>query len=180
MIRKYMFLPLIVAVLSIAFFTVSFFVFVSRGNRSLIKLKLAIGALIMTFTTFSTAAVATAKPTCYERMPEDYISIKNAGFDGVNLSINALEDNKLRCTIEGPTYDTYSYRIIGEKGEENQKGNITSADGLFDGYEESFEIEIAKDITPGNYVLYIYGVAVENQTENLDDYLGKYMLKISN
>jgi hypothetical protein len=180
MIRKFMFLPLVIAVLSIAFFIVAFLTFASRGNHRLIRIKLAIGALIVSFTTFSIPTVSIARAKCYKKPSNDLIRFDNTSYVRGELKINIKTNNTLLCEISIPSSDTFSYRITGENGEENQKGNIEAIDGSFDESSESFEIEISRDITPGVYTLFIYNVAAERQTENLDGYIRRYLLNITN
>lgn len=174
MMRKELWVPLVFVVLSIAFVAVSLLVVVTRGrSASLIRKKLALGAMILSLT--GTVTGTGCLVSCYEPPPECTTDLSFEGAfvetaDGVyrwRLTVDPGLDPALHGEIshdfcaagEGET--VFSYRLVDPHWVEIQRGDIVPEDGAFDDEIESFSIELPADLAPGEYRLRVHTVRAE-------------------
>ena len=179
--RKQILVPVLVAVLSVAFVFVSFLVFVTRGNASLIRKKLKLGAVILSLTGVVLGGCREGEITCYAPiLPSDRIEFYSPGVteDGIYLNL------AVRYIIEGTIYerrsDAFSFDIIDESRNEVQSGDIAAIDGAYDTETELFLIAVRRDLPVGAYTLSIYRDASGFQPINATDRIFQVTLNIVN
>jgi hypothetical protein len=157
-VKKELYLPLVLIGLSAAFIAVSFLVWITRGNDSLLKKKLRIGALILSLSGIGTGCWTT---TCYEGYPEDYFVL-----DGMDtnreIELDLTISNILRGKIENRRGEGYWFLITDQDSVEVQTGILEALDGAFNERAEEFEIAVRSDIPTGDYELTLYSADDDN------------------
>ena len=117
MLKKYMIIPIVLAVLGAAFVLVSFLVYISRGKYVFIKQKLKIGALILTLTALSYNCQSNQDDIvlCYKAaVPTPQITILNEINQNQEIIVDALVNRTVTGTIQEDhqSYPHYSFRIV--------------------------------------------------------------------
>ena len=176
MLKKYMIIPLLLAVLGAAFALVSFLCFISRGRYVFIKQKLKIGALLLSLTAFSAGCQSNQDDIvlCYKAAaPTPHITIFNETNQNREIIVDPLLGRAITGTIQEDeqSYPHYSYRIVDNKGAVLQKGGLTiTQTSAKQPRELCFEIIIDQDIPLGTFSLRLYHTDLKNQEQNPDGY----------
>lgn len=157
--KKEIYLPLVLIGLSAAFITVSFLVWLTRGNDSLLKKKLRIGAMILLLT--GTAVGCSPEPSCYVPNPTDEIDIGNGIYPGGEIQLDLNISNVIAGTIMYPSSQVYTFQILDGEGGILDRGPIEAVDGKYNDNYEEFELSVREDMTSGNYILRFYTVSEE-------------------
>lgn len=195
MLKKNIFIPIVIIFLSIGFIIVSFLVFISKGNSKLLRKKLKIGGLIITLT----AAISSTTLSCFEvscYLPDDepyeynnYLSFtedyaSDYKYDK-KITVDLTSDNILDGSIKNIKSDYFSYRLCDYDFISYQKGDIIFSDETTDSdgkINVNFQINLNKNINIGNYNLYIFDNSVDAQMMVPDDeysnYIDKFEIKI--
>jgi len=153
--KKEIYIPLVLIGLSVAFVVVSFLVWITRGNDSLLKKKLRIGGFILLL---SGAAIGCkCEGTCYLTIPDNQFYVEDHG-NGSRIELDMSVTNKLngRINHREDEAEDFWYLIRAQNGDEIQRGNVEPLDGAYDEYEEEFEILVRIDLATGNYELEFY------------------------
>jgi hypothetical protein len=168
--KKELYIPLILIGLSVAFVVVSFLVWITRGNDSLLKKKLRIGGFILLL---SGAAVGCkCDSSCYIVARENQFIVEDQ-YIGGRLALDMSETNKLTGLVSNYTSKNLWYLIEDHNDNEIQRGAVEPLDGAFDEHSEDFEILVRIDIPTGEYKLEFYMIE--------DDYpLAAYDLHVTN
>jgi hypothetical protein len=152
--KKELYIPLILIGLSVAFVVVSFLLWLSRGNDSLLKKKLRIGAIILSLTGTAVGCGGCGE-TCYLKIPDNQFYLEDHGSVG-RIELDMSATNKLTGMIRHRIDEDFWYLIRKQNGEEIQRGNVEPLDGAYDESEEEFEILVRIDIATGEYELEFY------------------------
>jgi hypothetical protein len=163
--KKDWLVPLAIAGLSAAFLGISLLVFLSRGNPSLIKRKLKIGALLLTLTGAMTGCNRNTGGICYAPDLSDDMVITEHLAGNSQIEMNPAEDATLSGEISDRRSEEFSFRIDRENASEALKDEIVALDGRFDEDRENFEIALPQDFPVGTYRLSLYNVGVDHQLE---------------
>ena len=163
--KKELYLPLVLIGLSAAFIVVSLLVWITRGNDSLLKKKLRIGAMILMLTGTAVGCNCT-EVTCYIGTRPNMVYFDDGTtMDGeIHLDLNI--GNIVTGTIESPSSPVYTFQILDDEDVIIDRGPIEAIDGKYDDRLEAFELSVREDITSGTYDLNFY-MASE---EDLDNY----------
>ncbi|MBN1798431.1 MAG: hypothetical protein JW822_07630 [Spirochaetales bacterium] len=176
MFKKYMIIPVILAVLGAAFAVVCFLVYISRGKYIFIRQKLKIGALILSLTAFSCSCQSNQDDIvlCYKATaPTPRITFSNELNQNQELIVDPLVNRAITGTIQedDQSYPAYSFRIVDAKGTVLQKDELTVTETSGKQPRElCFEIAIDQDIPLGAYTLRLYYADLKNQEKNPDSY----------
>lgn len=196
MLKKNIFIPIVIIFLSIGFLIVSFLVFISKSSPKLLKKKLRIGGLIITLTAAISSTTSSCIPpvTCYEggyepyeyenyiSFTEDYAS--DYKYDK-KITVDLTSDNILDGSIKNIKSDYFSYRLCDYDFISYQKGDVVFFDETTDSdgkINANFQINLSKNINIGIYNLYIFDNSVDSQMMVPDDeysnYINKFEIKI--
>ncbi len=177
--KKEILIPLLVFVLSIAFIIISFMVFVTKGKRYyFIKQKLKLGGLILTLSAiFNTNAIIAKGDMvkCYKKVASNSITL-NYDYSKGFIEYSIAKAAPLKGNIQDVTKDEFSFRIV--KKDTNEvvlSDDIILNNAKINNYSEQFEI-VLKDIEEGEYIVQIFKVKKENQTDS--NYNRTYPLKV--
>ena len=159
--KKELYIPLILIGLSVAFVVVSFLLWLSRGNDSLLKKKLRIGALIISLSGIALGCWSERDcSTCYLIAPQNQFTVEDQ-HDGGKIVMDMSVSNKLAGHVSGYTSDDLWYLIEDYDDNEIQRGTVEPLDGSYDEYSEEFEILIRIDLPTGEYKLEFYQLEEE-------------------
>ena len=180
MLKKELFIPLILAGLSLIFFIVCFLVFITRGNNSyFIKKKLKVGAMILALTAIvypeSYSYAQTIK--CYVKPPSNVFFLDQ---NKTEINIDLSKSNILAGKINFRKGTVFSYKVTDEKDNVKQVDNIKALDDKFDEFEEAFQIKVSDYLPSGKYYIYFYSLKKEDQNAENTNYSYKYTLNIKN
>jgi hypothetical protein len=153
--KKELYIPLVLIGLSVAFIVVSFLLWLSRGNDSLLKKKLRIGALILTLSGVATGCWYSEEVTCYVPSVSCVFVVEDAVAQGT-IELDMAVTNKLSGKIYQPEGEDFWYVITDQDDQEIQTGTVEALDGVFDEGMEEFELVVSSDVATGEYVLDFY------------------------
>lgn len=177
MIKKELIIPISIIGLSITFAVITALLFFTKGNKSLIKRKLKIGAVLLGLT----AVVNSCGPlpvTCYDPIDPNNFSLSGEIYQNgkyvIDLSQSTIIPGKIHFR-EG--YD-FSFRITDSVKTEKQRNDIFALDGAYNEDTEDFEIPIDTNIAGGNYKLWLFDYAKGDQPDSLSNYHVNYDIKI--
>ncbi len=165
--KKELYLPLVLIGLSAAFIVVSFLIWITRGNDSLLKKKLRIGALILSLTG---TAIGCESRTCYVPLydaGQNQLVLSGVIYPDGTFVMNLAFGNRIEGTILYPTIDEYTFQILNDDGSRIDRGPMVIQDGEFDEDLEEFTISIREDIPTGIYNLNFY-MASEADLDNYE------------
>lgn len=184
MLKRHIFIPVVIAFVAAAFIAISFLVFFTGGKPSLIRKKLGIGAFLIYLTGLvSCDLIDTRKspPTCYVPLPppnEFHIVEPNPGKSGIDIDI--ASSNIMKGVIERREGEKFSYRIEDESALERQRDDIAALDGAFDEYAEDFELMVRGDLTTGKYWIHFFDVESTDQPLGCERCKASYRLNVMN
>jgi hypothetical protein len=163
-VKKELYLPLVLIGLSAAFIAVSFLVWITRSNDSLLKKKLRIGAMILMLTG-ATVGCDCSDVTCYIQAMPNMVYIDGTIYPGGEVTLDLNFSNIIAGIIESPTSSVYSFQILDDEEAVIDRGPIEAIDGEYDDdWHEAFELSVSEDIASGIYDLYFYMATEENLT----------------
>ena len=151
MFNKGILTTIAIVALSAAFFTISFLVYVSKGNPALVKRKLKIGAMLLLLT--STIIGCQQAVTCYEPARVNIIELNLEQDSQYNYKINLDSNNSVPGKISNRSNNLFSFQLTDTNEIEKQRGDILPKDGKFDSEIENFEFKIVDTLTSGIYWL---------------------------
>jgi hypothetical protein len=155
-VKKELYLPLVLIGLSAAFIAVSFLVWITSGNDSLLKKKLRIGALIISLSGIALGCWSERDcSTCYLVAQENQFIVEDQHMGG-RIVLEMSVTNKLTGMVDNYTSDNFWYLIEDYNDNEIQRGTVDPLDGAFDEYSEEFEIPVRIDLATGEYKLEFY------------------------
>jgi hypothetical protein len=154
--KKEIYIPLILIGLSVAFVVVSFLLWLSRGNDTLLKKKLRIGALIISLSGIALGCWSERDcVSCYLVIPDNQFIVEDQNIGG-GIVLDMSVTNKLTGKITHRADEDFWYLIRGQNGDEVQRGMVDPLDGAYDEPEEEFEILVRIDLATGEYQLEFY------------------------
>ena len=160
--KKEIWIPLYLVGLSIAFITVSFLLFLTRGkHQGLLAKKLRLGALIISLTAAVSCSPFKPPPTCYVP-PSPYVTIENEVIDRstpdweYSIEVDISETNILKAKSMHSFGGKISFRITDKNGKVIQFSDAKPVDGEFNDHTEELELHLNKDLKPGEYDLVFY------------------------
>ena len=153
--KKELYLPLVLIALSAAFIAVSFLVWITRGNDSLLKKKLRIGALILSLTGVATGCWSSEEIYCYVPSVGSAIIVEDTRPHGT-IELDMSVTNKLSGEIYPADGEELQYAITDQNDQDVQTGAVEALDGAFDEKLEEFELVVRSDIATGQYILKFY------------------------
>ncbi len=161
MTKKEIILPLTVLGLTLVFAGICCAVFLTNGkSKKWISRKMKFGGLLLTLTAASCNGGG-GEVMCYETVAVDNIWMENQGEKGIEIMLDT--GNVLIGHLTGAQESIYSFRVSDENNEIFQKGVLKPKDGKFDMMDEVFNIELDKNLDPGNYVLDMFPSSIEMQ-----------------
>lgn len=167
--KRELFLPLVLIGLSAAFIVVSFLVWLTRGNDSLLKKKLRIGAIILSLTG---TAIGCESNQCYigarDETPNQIV-LTGETYPGETFTLDLTTSNTIKGSINYPTIDEYTFQILDGDGTRIDRGPVLAQDGEYDEDLEWFDLSVQVDIPTGLYDLNFYAAS--------EDDLDKYEIK---
>jgi len=175
---KRLLIPIIIIALTATFLIISFLVIVTKGNPALIKRKLKLGALLLTFTLTQTGCDGLVTQTCYAPIPSEQIVFTDVQTDTSGIIIDLTKSQILKGTISYRTSNEFSYKIADSGNVIIQNGNISAYDGKFDSSTEPFEIKFNSNFKLGVYDIYFYKFSKEKQDSLPNSYIGRNKFKI--
>ena len=149
--QKDIFIFIILIPLGLSFLVITTLLFFNNGkSRKLIAAKLKLGALILSFSWFTTSC--DIGQTCYAPAPaENSVYLYNN--DTLNISLN----DSLKLIVNNPTFNNYSYRI-------NDTLNSLKQNGLCEQLTDSLRYNskvlyflVDKSLGAGKYNLEVFG-----------------------
>jgi hypothetical protein len=154
--KKEIYIPLILIGLSVAFVVVSFLLWLSRGNDSLLKKKLRIGALIISLSGVALGCWSERDcSTCYLVAKENLFVVEDQHMGG-RIVLDMSVTNKLTGLVSNYTSKNLWYLIEDHNDNEIQRGAVEPLDGAYDQHSEEFEIPVRIDLATGEYELEFY------------------------
>jgi hypothetical protein len=154
--KKEIYIPLILIGLSVAFVVVSFLLWLSRGNDTLLKKKLRIGALIISLSGIALGCWSERDcSSCYLVARENVFIVEDQHMGG-RIVLDMSVTNKLTGMVDNFTNDDFWYLIEDYNDNEIQRGTVEPLDGAYDEYQEEFEILVRIDLATGEYKLEFY------------------------
>ncbi len=183
MLKRHVFIPVVITFVATAFIVISFLVFFTRGKPSLIGKKLTIGAFLIYLTGLVSCDLIDGKktPTCYVPLPppnEFHVVEPSPDKNGINIDLTS--GNLVRGVIERREGEAFSYRIDDEVALERQRDDLAAADGAFDEYAEDFEVMIREDLPTGMYWIHFFDVDSADQSSDCKQCRASYRLNIMN
>ncbi len=162
MIRRELWVPLAVAILTLTFLLVSWLVRLSRGNPWLMRRKLRLGAILLGLTWAAagctpdpTSPESDPRGTCYYPAPRDHVTFDLRFYSDHGLVLDLAQGSALTGTIEGHTANAYAFLLLDSGSREIQRGDVQPLDGAFDAAFEPFRLEIKPDRLPAAATLRI-------------------------
>ena len=156
--KKEIYLPVVIIGLSVAFVVVSFLVWITRGNDSLLKKKLRIGGLILLL---SGAAVGCrCEDSCYLVAQENQFVVEDQ-YIGGRIVLDMSVTNKLTGLVSNYTSVDFWYLIEDYNDNEIQRGAVEPLDGAYDEAYEEFEVLVRIDLATGEYKLEFYMIETD-------------------
>jgi hypothetical protein len=155
-VKKELYLPLVLIGLSAAFIVVSFLIWITRGNNSLLKKKLRIGAIILSLTG---TAIGCESRTCYVPLNDagqNLIVLNGETYPDGTFILNLALGNWIQGNIHYPTANEYSFQILDGDGNRADRGGMNALDGEYDEHLEAFDMSVRTDIPTGIYDLNFY------------------------
>jgi len=147
--------------LTVLFAGICVVVFLSKSkSKKWVARKMKIGGLLLTLTAASCNGGG-GEVMCYETVANNYIWLENQGENGIELKLDT--GNVLNGHIIGAQDSAYSYRVMDESEKIVRFGELIPNDGKFDQSDESFKIELDKNLSPGNYSLDLFPASTEMQ-----------------
>lgn len=154
--KRELYLPLVLIGLSAAFIVVSFLLWLSRGNDSLLKKKLRIGALIISLSGIALGCWSERDcSTCYLVAQENRFVVEDQHMGG-RIVMDMSVTNKLTGLVDNYTSEDFWYLIEDYYDNEIQRGAVEPLDGAYDEWGEEFEILVRIDLATGEYKLEFY------------------------
>ena len=182
MLKRHVFIPVVIFFVAAAFISISLLVYFSGGRSSLIRKKLGIGAVLIYLTGLVSCDLLDGgkpTPTCYVPLPppnEFHIVEPSPGKDGIDLDLS--EDNLLSGVIEGREGTEFSFRIEDGNAIERQRDDLAALDGAFDEYTEDFEVIVRDDLATGVYFIHFFDASAETQPADGTPGKASYRLNI--
>ena len=184
MVKKHLFIPVVISLVAAAFITISLLVFFTRGKPSLIRKKLRIGAILIYLTGLVSCDLIDGKksrPTCYVPLPppnEFHIVEPSPGRYGIDIDLTS--GNLLKGIIERREGEEFSFRIEDDNALERQRNDLFALDGAFDEYAEDFELTIEGDLATGTYYIHFFDVGAADQSSGCERCKASYRLNVTN
>jgi hypothetical protein len=164
MSKKEIIIPIIIVVLSIAFALISLAVILTKGkSKKWINRKMKIGALLLTLNAFTPGSAQEIEVSCYDIAEENLMLLKD---NKTELTFNANSPKIVEAYIDYRIGDEYSFCVFDAENNKIQDGKIEAADGKFDKWKEDIEITLKSHLKAGRYFLFLFDVAVNEQTVN--------------
>jgi hypothetical protein len=156
-LRKFIVVPFIFAVLGIAYLLMCLLVFLTRGKRWPLEKKLAIGCLLVSLNVMSPIQ-SWATGSCYERvMPEFLLKDERAGTTpGVTLVVTRNATDAIPAVLRfGQSY-RFTFQVA-RGAEVLAEGEVLPVDGNLDNSVEQVKLAIDyRKVPAGTYDLVIY------------------------
>lgn len=161
--KKELLTPFLLVGLGLAFAFVAFAVFLSNGrSKKWVARKMKIGALLLTI-----SAAASCDPfitTCYDMPPPpNTMWVNGLTENGLELFLDT--SHVITGTVEERQSENFSFSISNAENTKVQADSILPVDGKFDNYTEEFKIELDTNMLPGTYLLKLFDVSIDKQTE---------------
>ena len=151
--KKEIYIPLLIVVLTLAFGVICLMVYLSDGKAYWIKKKLKIGALLLTFSFFAESCETTS---CYlPPMPGNSIRIDNSG----DSLIYSFKDTMF-VKISNLTYPFFSYDIMDDSFN-SIKSDLLQKENDSTNYNNFYFLIFENDFEPGKYKINFYGESDE-------------------
>jgi hypothetical protein len=162
--KKEFYLSFFVFGLTILFSGICVAVYLSKGKSAFwISKKMKIGALILSFTVFSSGGCT---PMCYDSSePTEYINLDS--IENNTLNIDLSTNNKVTGTISERISNEFSF-ALGNISSDTifYQSDIFATDGEFDEITETFALTIP-ETKNGDFILRFYNT---NQNLQADHY----------
>lgn len=172
--KKEIFIPIAVAGLTVAFLTVSFFVFASKGNHRLVAIKIKIGALLLSLGAVSAGCYEST--TCYVPIMPNQFRIEGQRYYDT-IMVESGQKYIVKGLIDFRKGDEFSYLLEDTEENEIEKGAIPPLDGKYNDSREEFEINLNSGLEAGVYYLFLFQGKIDEQHKELNRY-EKFVLKI--
>ena len=160
--KKEIWIPLYLLMLSLVFVTVSFLLYLSGGkNQKLLAKKLSLGAMIISITAAVGCTPIKPPHTCYVP-PSAYVQVENEVIDRstsdwkYSVEIDISETNIIKGKSMHSFGSKISFRITDTDGKIIQFSDAKPVDGEFNDHTEELEMHLNKDTEPGEYILTFY------------------------
>jgi hypothetical protein len=180
-LRKFIVVPFIFAVLGIAYLLMCLLVFLTRGKRWPLEKKLAIGCLLVSLNVMSPIQ-SWARPSCYEPPSPPQFTLDS---EGAKPSPDTVIIVKRNATDVVPAILRYgqSYRFTFEVLDGARvltEGEVLPVDGNLDNPEEPVKLVIDYRMVPaGIYNLVIYwSYRSGNKWRRMDSPIRRLKLKV--
>ncbi len=182
MSRK-IYLPILVAGVAVVFALVCLGVVISNSRDSWIRRKLKIGALLLSLTGSATGC-GPSPIVCYLPSPyfrdEVLIGTATYGDDGVySLTVSPGAGFTIAAILYGRLGNAYSFVLVDGGDQIVQSGDLGAEDGDFDEENESLNVFINPDLSPGVYTLQFYAQPISLVTDLSQFLMNPYRITVA-
>jgi hypothetical protein len=184
MTKNSVYVTLALVGLGVVFGVLSLLVWMSRGHPGLIRHKLGVGALLLSFA----ALLAGGAVGCPETHVTCYIPLSDAEVVSNRISLRDLGPNNIlvidlqqSAVVTGNILHvrgtTFSFSVTQGQAV-LQSNDIDASDGAFDEDVEEFQITIDSNIPAGTYTLRFYSVPASRQESSPHAEIAEFVLQI--
>ena len=165
--KKAVYIPLAVVILSAAFLIISLMVIFSRNKTPWIKRKLRLGALLLGLTSLSATACKTDVRMCYAQVQTDNLTMMKGNKSDYSTTINLKAGKKHTLIYKVTTRYCKAYSFCITKGKEIiHRGEMNPVDGKLDARSEILNLILPASIPAGSYKLKLFIFDKAKQKQN--------------